>query len=137
MVITTPTIETTPTANNETNNATFSEQTRTNVDTKTYTGINDVDLVVQTLLTGNQDAIHKLIQFTVIRLIDCTTVEGLGGPPKCEKEEVEGTPVFVFPILAQSGYYIRTNEINKIKLNFAELYAVYQTTGRTTLTMSH
>jgi len=130
MVITAPTIETTPTANNGTNDTTFTEQAPTDIDTQTYTGISEVDSVVQTLLTGEQDAIRRLIQFTEI---DCTKMEGLGGPPRCETEEVEGTPILVFPILAQSGYYIRPNEINKIKLSFTELYAVYQTTGKTSI----
>ena len=129
--IATPKAEITPTENSVANDTSLQEKASTPVltdayvGTQAYTGISVVDAIVQKLLMGDQEAIRQLIQFTEIA---CTTAQGLGGPPKCAASEAEGTPVAVFSILAQSGYYIRPNEIGNIQLNFTDLYAVYQVT---------
>ena len=76
-----------------------------------YTGIHEIDSIIQILLSGNQETIRQHIQFIELA---CTKADGLGGLPKCQDEEVEGTLVSVFPILAQSGYYVRSNNVEQI-----------------------
>lgn len=57
----------------------------------------------------------------------CTTADGLGGPPKCNPGESEGTMVEVFPILATEGHFVRPEEINPaLEIVAKGLYAVYR-----------
>ena len=57
----------------------------------------------------------------------CTKADGLGGPPKCESGEVEGTQVEVFPILGSEGGFVRRSSIDRVlQFNLKGLYGVYQ-----------
>lgn len=65
--------------------------------TTTRTGIPEVDVVIEAFLSGNAEARRELIRYTIF---PCTSVTGLGGPPKCREAGVaEGTPVEYFPIM--------------------------------------
>lgn len=88
-----------------------------------YTGIKELDAIVDRLLAQDTTAIVNHIQFTQI---PCTTKEGLGGPPKCEPGQEEETVVEVFPIVATHGFYLTPDTIEELRLNLVELYAVYE-----------
>jgi hypothetical protein len=54
--------------------------------------------------------------------------EGLGGPPKCNPGEAEGTPVEVFPVGGPGeGTFVRREHMNTLPLPpLKSLYAVYK-----------
>ena len=89
----------------------------------TRTGIEEVDRVIATFLAGDLAAKQAVIRYTTT---PCTTKQGMGGPPKCQAGELDGTPVEVFPVLGQEGEYVRRDAIARI-LDFRVrgLYAVY------------
>jgi len=90
----------------------------------TRTGIEEVDAIIDAIVAGGIDARRELVQYTTT---GCTTALGLGGPPKCESGEAEGTLVEVFPFLRAEGEYVRRESIDRV-LRFAVegLYAVYR-----------
>lgn len=95
------------------------------------TGIADVDAVLGALETGDPEDLHTLVQYTSA---PCTTVEGLGGPPKCRAGETEGTTFNVLPFLGSEGSFIRQEEIGTWQgVDAAGLYAIYRVSesGRT------
>jgi len=64
------------------------------------TGINEIDQVIDVMMDTNIDARLALVQFTKTA---CTTKDGLGGPPKCEPSEADGTIVDAFPVSSGEG----------------------------------
>jgi hypothetical protein len=50
--------------------------------------VEEIDPVLEALASGDKQALLSLIEFTEAK---CTHREGLGGPPKCEEGETEGT----------------------------------------------
>ena len=74
-----------------------------------HTGIADIDNVIDTILAGNPKDVSQLLQF--IKLA-CTHAEGLGGPPKCNDGETEGTIVNVFPFLGPEGHHMRYTNLD-------------------------
>jgi len=88
------------------------------------TGIPDLDHIVQIVLNGSVDEQRYLIEFSEM---GCTFADGLGGPPKCNASEAEGTPVEVLPFLGPEGHMIRKADINTWEgLNVKGLFAAYQ-----------
>jgi hypothetical protein len=89
-----------------------------------HTGIREIDDVIATALANDPAALRKLVRYT---LTGCTKAEGLGGPPKCESGEVEGTRVEVFPILGSEGGFVRRSSIDGVlQFNLKGLYGVYR-----------
>ena len=62
----------------------------------TRTGIAAVDAVVEAIHAGDRDALMDLVHYTAAA---CTDADGLGGPPKCEAGQPEGSLVEVFPVM--------------------------------------
>jgi hypothetical protein len=57
----------------------------------------------------------------------CTTVDGLGGPPKCETGMADGTPVEVFPLSDAEGHFATPETIDQVLKNWLKrLYAAYK-----------
>lgn len=89
----------------------------------TRTDIQDVDVIIDAILSNDIESRKELIHYTQV---GCTTADGLGGPPKCEPGEVEGTLIEVLPILGSEGHHTRRAEIDKgISFSVEGLYAVY------------
>jgi len=80
---------------------------------ETRTGIQIVDVVIEAVLADDLEAERELIHYTTT---GCTTVSGLGGPPKCRADEGEGTPVEVFPVLGVEGRHVRREDIDRVFL---------------------
>ena len=70
----------------------------------TRTGIEDVDAIIDAILSGDIEARRALVQYTTSA---CTTADGLGGPPKCKPDEADGTLVKAFPVLGSEGHHVR------------------------------
>jgi hypothetical protein len=88
------------------------------------TGIQEVDAIIAAVLVRDIDAMRKLVRYTTAR---CTTASGLGGPPKCERGEAEGTWVEAFPILGSEGGFVRRASIDGVlQFEVQGLYAVYR-----------
>ena len=90
----------------------------------TRTGIEIVDQVIEAFLAGDREQLRSLVHYTVT---GCTHADGLGGPPKCEADQAEGTQVEVFPVLGPEGTFVERENIAGV---FPEgdyaLYAVYR-----------
>lgn len=90
----------------------------------TRTGIAEVDRVIEGMLGGSVETQRGLL---LPLSFPCTTREGLGGPPKCNPGESEGTTVQAFPLGGPEGSFLRVGEIDRIlPLQVAGLYAVYK-----------
>jgi len=88
------------------------------------TGIDEIDNVIDAILGKDIYARLDLVRLTTMA---CTTADGLGGPPKCEPGEAEGTIVDAFPVSSGEGTYIRLEGIKEV-FNFTTrgLFAVYR-----------
>lgn len=80
--------------------------------------------VLKAILYGSISDRVDLVSFTTTA---CTRADGLGGPPKCEPGEAEGTLVEVLPVLSGEGSFSRPEDIEQA-LDFVvmELFAVYR-----------
>jgi hypothetical protein len=88
-----------------------------------YTGILEIDHIIETILTGSSEEEFQLLQFA---LLGCTHADGLGGPPKCQEGEEEGAEIEVFPFLGPEGHHMRRDEAaNWIGIPATGVYAVY------------
>jgi hypothetical protein len=91
---------------------------------KTRTGIGDIDHILAIVESGNREQLESLIQYTTA---PCTTLDGLGGPPKCREGETDGTPVEALPLIGSEGGFIRKTEIDRWSgLDADALFAVYR-----------
>jgi len=100
------------------------ETTVRTVTPRDLTGIPDLDHIFSIILNGNIDEQQSLIEFSEL---GCTYAEGLGGSPKCEASEAEGTPVEVLPFLGPEGHFIRKSDIDTWEgLNVTGLFAAYE-----------
>lgn len=91
---------------------------------ETKTGIEDIDNVLAAVASGDRAQLESLIQYTTA---PCTTLEGLGGPPKCLEGEAEGTLVEALPSIGSEGSFVRSTEIDTWTGVDAEaLFAVYR-----------
>ena len=89
-----------------------------------HTGIAEVDSIVTTVLAGDVDAIRKLVHYTIA---GCVKSPGLGGPPKCESGEADGTRVEVFPILGSEGGFGGPSSIDTVvRFKAKGLYGIYR-----------
>lgn len=90
----------------------------------TRTGVHIVDAIIEAVLADDLEAERALVHYTTTA---CTTVSGLGGPPKCRADETEGTLVEAFPVLGVEGMHVRREEIDGVFLSGRKaLYAVYR-----------
>jgi hypothetical protein len=85
--------------------------------------IESIRPVALSLLEGRNDW-QDYIQFLTT---PCTTVEGLGGPPKCETGMADGTEVEVFPLSDAEGTFATPETIDQvIQYWLKRLHAVYK-----------
>jgi len=90
----------------------------------TRVGIEQIDRVLAAVLAGRTAELIQVVAFTTTA---CTNADGLGGPPKCRADEVEGTTVEVLPFLGPEGHYLRAAEISEWSgLDIAGLFAIYR-----------
>jgi Tol biopolymer transport system component len=89
------------------------------------TGIEVIDRAIEAILSNDLDARQELIHYTTA---GCTTADGLGGPPKCEPDQADGTPVTYFPVLGPGeGSPVMPEDIdNTIDFVVKELYAAFR-----------
>lgn len=89
----------------------------------TRTGIADVDVVLAAVESGDPQQLRDLIRFTAVA---CTRADGLGGPPKCQEDEAEGTLVEVLPFLGPEGHFLRKADMSDFPgISVIGLYAIY------------
>ena len=89
----------------------------------TRTGNADVDEVLAAVESGDPQALRDLIHFTKV---GCTNVDGLGGPPKCQAGEAEGTLVNVLPFLGPESSFMHEADIANFQpMEALGIYAVY------------
>lgn len=102
-------------------------QTQPTADANTsqsQTGLPELDVIIAAALEGDAAKLRSLLEFTQTT---CTFAEGLGGPPKCLRNEQEGAPVEVLPFLGPEGHFIRKEDIDTwAGLDVSALFAVYQ-----------
>lgn len=80
--------------------------------------------VIDAFLVGSIEDRIALVSYTTT---PCSNAEGLGGPPKCEADETEGTLVEVLPVLSGEASYSGPDNIqNAMDFNADALYAVYR-----------
>lgn len=88
------------------------------------TGIPEVDDALIALLARDEAAIKALIMWNET---ECTSLDGLGGPPKCRAGEQEGTPVKVLPFLGPEGHFLREEDLGSWSSPpIMGLYTVYR-----------
>lgn len=88
------------------------------------TGMEELDAILAAVASGDPEMLLSLVQFTTA---ECTTQDGLGGPPKCREGEAERTQVEVLPFLGGEGSYLHSENIdNWPGVNVSGLYAVYE-----------
>jgi len=93
-----------------------------------YTGIADLDRIIDTVLAGSPEEEIQLLQFSAI---SCTHTEGLGGPPKCREDEEEGTKVEVFPFLGPEGHHMRREELDNWNgIQATDVFAAYRVSSQ-------
>lgn len=74
----------------------------------TRTGWPDLDAIIDAVLAHDFDTLRGLTRYTPV---GCTAFEALGGPPKCQADEPEGTIVEVVPLLGPGeGSHLRKEE---------------------------
>lgn len=71
------------------------------------TGRQDLDEIIDVVLAHDVKGLRSLTAWTVV---GCTHTDGLGGPPKCEDGETEGTEVAVVPFFGPEGHHLRPVE---------------------------
>lgn len=96
------------------------------------TGIPEVDAVIETLFTGDEEAVRALIRFTAVECEDEPV--GLGAPPQCPEGVADGTPVDVLPWASCEGTYLFPEAIDGTVTTLSEpgatLAAVYEAGGK-------
>jgi hypothetical protein len=80
--------------------------------------------VINAFLYGSVTDRVNLVSYSTTA---CTTADGLGGPPKCESGETEGSLVEVLPVLAGEGSFSKPESVEGA-LDFVvmDLFAVYR-----------
>lgn len=94
------------------------------------TGIPAVDKAMTAVRDRDVSALATQVDW---RSIACTTVQGLGGPPKCRPGEASGTVVEVVFSSSCDGTYLRRDEVTSLAGRFLEgnsrLAGVYRHNG--------
>jgi hypothetical protein len=75
------------------------------------TGIDEIDKVIDVIL-GND--IYARLDMVRLTTTACTIADGLGGPPKCEPGELNGTIVDVFPVSNGEGHHVRWDKVQPV-----------------------
>lgn len=90
------------------------------------TGITGLDAVLDAIASRDPQAIAGRMQALST---PCMTVEGLGGPPRCDGLP-EGTVVTVFPLLGAEGTFAPEENMLDVaqRLEIAGLFGIYQVT---------
>ena len=79
--------------------------------------------VLESILFGTIEDRRALVSYTTI---GCTNMDGLGGPPKCEPGQAEGSLVQVLPILSGEGTFATQQGIDQaLDFEVMDLYAIY------------
>ena len=92
------------------------------------TGVRWVDEVVQTVLSGDQEALRGSVRYASMA---CTTVPlEFGGPPECLPGESDGTVIDVLRMASCEDHYVRPDGIDQ-ELTYLlaakpKLYGLYQ-----------
>lgn len=87
------------------------------------------DDLVAAVESGSTEKLVSLVDF---RSLPCTMQEGLGGPPQCLPDEVEGTLVEVVPFIGPEGHHIRRSVLETWPgIGEAHLYAAFRTSNST------
>jgi hypothetical protein len=90
----------------------------------TRTGMYEVDRILSAIELDDLQKLRDLLGFVTV---PCTKAEGLGGPPKCLENEVEGVLVDVLPFLESEGSFLRKADIQDWQgIDVSHLYAVYR-----------
>ena len=90
----------------------------------TRTGVADVDVVIAAVESADPQQVRDLIRFTTVA---CTKADGLGGPPKCQDNEADETPVDVLPFLGPEGHFLRKAELSNFPgVSVIGIYAAYK-----------
>ena len=90
----------------------------------TRTGNPEIDAVIAAIMASDVDTRVALVRYTESA---CTLADGLGGPPKCQEGESEGTLVTAFPVLSSEGTQIRPENIHTVfDFSVRGLLAVYR-----------
>jgi Tol biopolymer transport system component len=91
---------------------------------ETRTGIEEIDRVIDVVFRGNTAELLEIMDFLAT---GCTTLDGLGGPPKCVEGQEKGSLVEVFPFLGSEGHFLwRTDTTEWQGINISGLFAVYR-----------
>ena len=91
---------------------------------ETRIDIEEIDTTLAAVASGDRTQLESLINYTTA---PCTTLEGLGGPPKCREGELEGTLVEALPSIGSEGSFIREEEIDVwTGVDADALFAVYR-----------
>lgn len=90
----------------------------------TRTGVDEIDPVIEAFLEGDIDSRLDLVRFTTCA---CTIADGLGGPPKCQPGEEDGSVVEAFPVLSGESTYFRPKDIRDVfEFTVKGLFAIYR-----------
>jgi hypothetical protein len=93
------------------------------------TNIEALDSIIDAVLKHDFQALLGLTNYS---RIGCTHTDGLGGPPKCNEDESEGTPIESIPFLGPEGHHMRRAEYESWEGPDAiGLLAVYKTSQGT------
>jgi len=89
----------------------------------TRTGIDEIDIVIDAIMSQNLETRLDLVRLTTTA---CSTTDGLGGPPKCQPDENDGTLVESFPVSSGEGTHIRPESLKEVfDFSVRGLMAVY------------
>ncbi|MGD2077240.1 MAG: hypothetical protein PVH18_02595 [Chloroflexota bacterium] len=88
-------------------------------------GIAELDQLAAAILSNDVAARRELVQYTTA---GCTTVEGLGGPPKCDPDQAEGATVEYLPVLGPGeGVPVMPGAVDEtLGFPVESLYAAYR-----------
>jgi hypothetical protein len=91
------------------------------------TGLAEIDRIIDALLLHDFPAIKDLTSYSNL---PCRIVDGLGGPPRCEEGESEGTIVEAVPFLGPEGFHQRIADYESWSgPDVLGLLAVYRNSG--------
>lgn len=91
---------------------------------ETRTGDPSLDRILDSALLGDPPLTLDLVLLTTTA---CETTEGLGGPPKCQDGEEEGTLVQVLPVSYGEGTFLRSsNAETALGFSVLDLLAIYR-----------
>lgn len=87
-------------------------------------GVAELDQLAAAILSNDVAARRELVQYTTA---GCTTIEGLGGPPKCDPDQAEGATVEYLPVLGPGeGVPVLPDAVDEtLGFPVESLYAAY------------